>query len=112
MSSESNSNKLMEMVLTGEKLSAASARDLGLVNRVVAEGTAVEEATALAVSIAARAPLAVSMGKAAFHHIADQSYDEALAYMHTQLSINLLTEDAMEGVAAFLQRREPTWKGR
>jgi enoyl-CoA hydratase/carnithine racemase len=52
------------------------------------------------------------MGKLAFHRIADMPYEDALGYMHAQLSLNLLTEDAMEGVGAFLQRREPSWKGR
>ena len=44
--------------------------------------------------------------------IDDMSFDQALAYMHTQLTLNLLTEDAMEGVAAFLQKRSPEWRGR
>ncbi len=103
---------LMELALTGEKLSAERARELGLVNRVSAPGAAVDEARALAGVIASRSPAVVGMGKQAFHRIADMHYDEALAYMHGQLSLNLLTEDAMEGVSAFLQRREPVWKGR
>lgn len=103
---------LLELVLTGDKVDAARARELGLVNRVSAPGGAVAEARSLAEVIASRSPAIVGMGKRAFHRIADQSYDDALAYMHGQLSLNLLTEDAMEGVAAFLQRREPAWKGR
>lgn len=103
---------LLELVLTGEKVDAARARELGLVNRVSAPGQAVEEARALAAVIASRSPAIVGMGKRAFHRISDQSFEDALAFMHGQLSLNLLTEDAMEGVSAFLQRREPTWKGR
>lgn len=103
---------LLELVLTGEKLTAEEAKALNLVNRVAAPGEALAEAKALAARIAARSPLVVAMGKAAFHRIADQRYEDALAFMHGQLSLNLLAEDAAEGVAAFLQKREPEWKGR
>ncbi|MFT4622815.1 MAG: enoyl-CoA hydratase/carnithine racemase [Myxococcota bacterium] len=103
---------LMELVLTGGRWSAEEAQQLGLVNRVAEEGTAVDTAVALATVIAARSPAVIAWGKAAFYRISDQGYDDALAYMHAQLSLNLLTEDAMEGVAAFLQKREPRWTGR
>jgi enoyl-CoA hydratase/carnithine racemase len=103
---------LMEMVLTGQKLDAQTACRLGMVNRVAPAGTVLDVAGELAAEIASRSPLVVAMGKAAFYQIADQPYEDALAYMHGQLSLNLLTDDAMEGVAAFLQRREPEWKGR
>ncbi len=103
---------LMELVLTGGKLSAAEAQRLNLVNRVSAPGEALTEAIELAQRIAARSPAVLAMGKRAFHHIADQPYHEALAYMHTQLSLNLMTEDALEGITAFLQKRDPQWKGR
>ena len=66
----------------------------------------------LAERIASASPAVVALGKAAFHRIADQPYEDALAYMHAQLSLNLLTEDAMEGIGAFLQKRAPEWKGR
>lgn len=102
---------LMEMVLTGDKIDAAAARERGLVNRVVDAGTCLAEATALATTIASRAPLSLAMGKAAFHAVADQSFDDALRYLNTQLTLNLMTQDALEGVAAFLQKRDPSWKG-
>jgi enoyl-CoA hydratase len=103
---------LLESVLTGEKWTAERARELGLVNRVAPAGEALAAAMELAARIAAASPAVVALGKAAFHRIADQPLDDALAYMHTHLTLNLLTEDAMEGVAAFMARRDPTWKGR
>lgn len=103
---------LLEIVLTGDKLDAARARELGLVNRVSEPGQALAEARALAGRIAALSPAIVGLGKAAFHRIADQRYEDALAFMHAQLGLNLMAEDAAEGIAAFLQKREPSWKGR
>lgn len=96
----------------GEKVTAERAMALNLVNRLSAPGAALEEALALAARVARQAPVALSMGKAAFHRAADLDYGDALAFLHSQLSLNLLTEDAAEGVAAFLQKREPAWKGR
>lgn len=103
---------LMDMVLTGDKVDAARAREIGLVSRVAAPGAAMEEAIALGTRVAERSPVVVESGKAAFLRIETLGYSEALDYMHAQLSLNLLTEDALEGVAAFLQKREPQWKGR
>ncbi len=103
---------LMQMILTGDSLSAERAHALGLINALSAPGAVLEEALALARRIAAASPAVVALGKAAFYRIADQPYEDALAHMHTQLSLNLLTEDAMEGIGAFLQKRPPEWKGR
>jgi enoyl-CoA hydratase/carnithine racemase len=103
---------LLEAVLTGEKWTAQRAMELGLVNRVTEPGQALVEARALAARIASMSPVVVRLGKASFHRIADQTFPDALATMHAQLTLNLLTEDAMEGVGAFLHRREPVWKGR
>ena len=103
---------LLELVLTGGRWTAEEALAHGLVNRVAPAGTALESALEIAQVIASRSPAVLAWGKSAFYRIADQRYEDALAYMHAQLSLNLLTEDAMEGVAAFLQKREPQWKGR
>jgi len=103
---------LMEMILEGQRIDAERALELGLVNRVAEPEQALAEATALARRLAARSPAVLALGKAAFYRVADQPFEDALAYLHAQLTLNLLTEDAMEGIAAFLQRRDPQWKGR
>jgi enoyl-CoA hydratase len=103
---------LMELVLTGERISASRALELGLLNRLSAEGESVTDAKGLAGVVAARSPAIVALGKNAFARVADMAYDDALAYLHTQLTVNLITEYAAEGIGAFLQKREPNWKGR
>jgi enoyl-CoA hydratase len=103
---------LMELVMLGQRVGAERAVALGLVNRVSASGEALAESQDLAARLAAKSPAILSMGKAAFARIGDMAYDDALAYLHGQLSLNLLTEDAAEGIGAFLQKREPHWKGR
>ena len=101
---------LMEMVLTGGRLSAEEARSLGIINRV--SETPLETARALAEKIAAKSPAIVGLGKSGFYRCAELGFDEGLSYMNSQLTLNLLTEDAMEGVSAFLTKRTPEWKGR
>lgn len=103
---------LMELIFTGERITAERAVELGLINHAVPDGDALERARAMGLTIAARAPVAIALGKQTFQAVADQSLDDAMLTLNGQLTLNLLTEDAMEGVAAFLQRREPTWKGR
>lgn len=104
--------QLMEMILTGEKFGMDRARELGIVNRIAPAGELEAISLELAERIASRSPAIVALGKAAFTAIDDMNFDQALSYMHTQLTLNLLTEDAMEGVAAFLQKRDPEWRGR
>lgn len=103
---------LMELVLTGERVSAERAVELGLLNRVSEPGDVLASAHALAAVVASRSPAIVAMGKNAFARVSDMAYEDALAYLHAQLTLNLLTEDAAEGIGAFLQKREPQWKGR
>lgn len=69
-------------------------------------------AVELGAQIASRSPAAVSLGKRAFHGIADQSAEDALRTMVGMLTLNLLTEDAAEGIGAFFEKRAPVWKGR
>lgn len=103
---------LLEAALTGGRWTAEEAQRLNLVNHVSAPGEAVARARELATEIAGRSPAIVALGKAAFHAASDLAFDDALRHLHTQLSLNLMTEDAMEGVAAFLERRPPAWRGR
>ena len=103
---------LLEMVLSGSKINAERAAAIGLVNQVSEAGEVVAAATELAGLVAARSPAIVALGKQGFYQIADMSFEHALAYMNSQLTLNLLTEDAMVGIQAFMTRQEPQWKGR
>ena len=85
---------------------------MGLINRISADGAVLEETVALVEDLAKQAPIPLRMGKAAFYSVSDATFDDAVRYLNTQLTLNLMTEDAMEGVAAFMQRRPPQWKGR
>jgi enoyl-CoA hydratase/carnithine racemase len=103
---------LLELVLTGEPVDAERAVALGLANRVSAPGASVAEAQALAAVLARRGPWAIAGGKRLLHALGDLSYRAALDTAHQQLALNLLTEDAAEGLSAFLQKRDPEFKGR
>jgi enoyl-CoA hydratase len=101
-----------EMLLLGERLTAEEALQAGIVNKVVpAEefDAAVDE---WATKLAAKSPLIMRLGKDAMWRQMDMPLAEALDYLRSQLTIELSTEDAIEGVTAFFEKREPTWKGR
>ncbi len=104
--------KALEMLLTGQPISAAEALRLGLVNKVVPAERLTEETLALAKRIAEASPLILAMGKQSFY--GQIELDEAGAYRYTKeiMSLNALTEDAQEGIRAFLAKRPPVWKGR
>lgn len=105
-------NVLNELILLGEPLSAARAAELGLVNRLAPVDRVEDEARALAMRIAGLPPAVLRMGWGALAEVEDLPLAAALARMHAGLSLNLLTEDAAEGIAAFLARRPPRWTGR
>ncbi|MFZ5817485.1 MAG: enoyl-CoA hydratase/isomerase family protein [Bacillota bacterium] len=102
----------MELALAGEKIDAGRALALGLVNRVVPAADLLAEAEGLARSLASLSPAVLRLGREAVYTAADMEYRQALRYLHAMLSVNAMTEDAAEGVTAFLSRREPEWKGR
>ena len=104
--------KTNEMLLLGERLTAEEALQAGIVNKVVpAEefDAAVDE---WATKLASKSPLIMRLGKDAMWRQMDMPLAEALDYLRSQLTIELSTEDAIEGVTAFFEKREPTWKGR
>ena len=102
----------MEMVLNDRRLTAEEALRFGLVNRVVPVEEYLEEAIILAASIASRAPVAVRLGKEAVNRAFETSLSEGLLYERRLFYFLFATEDQKEGMAAFLQKRKPRWRGR
>jgi enoyl-CoA hydratase/carnithine racemase len=104
--------KMTELLLLGERVDAREAHRIGLVNRVVAADAFDAAVAEWAQALAAKSPLLVKLGKDSLYAQQDMDYHEALEYQRSQLTIALSTHDAHEGVAAFMERREPRWSGR
>ena len=104
--------KAMEMLLTGEFISADEALAEGLVNRVVPADRLEVEARSLAEKIAEASPLVVGVGKQAFYKQLEMPTEQAYAYTKEIMSFNASFTDAQEGICAFLEKRKPEWKGR
>ncbi len=102
--------RAMEMLLTGAAIDAATAAQWGLVNRVVPPERLRAETLALAGSVARAARTVVGIGKAAFYAQIDLEQPKAYAYAKEIMSMNAMAEDAQEGMGAFLDKREPSWK--
>jgi enoyl-CoA hydratase/carnithine racemase len=102
----------MEMLLTGEPIEAATARDIGLVNRVVPAGTERDAAIALAQKVALKSAYTVKLGKTAFYRQAEMSLTEAYRYAAEVMTENMMARDAEEGIGAFIEKREPKWQDR
>jgi enoyl-CoA hydratase/carnithine racemase len=102
----------MEMLLTGDAVSAQHALSTGLVNRVVEPGQERGDALALARKIAAKSSHVVRIGKEAFYHQVEMGLAEAYDYAAEVMVENMLARDAEEGISAFLEKRSPTWKDR
>jgi enoyl-CoA hydratase/carnithine racemase len=100
----------MEMLLTGEPISARAAQKIGLVNRVVATGTERDAAIALAEKVALKSAYTVKLGKAAFHRQAEMSLADAYRYAAEVMTENMMARDAEEGIGAFIEKREPKWQ--
>jgi enoyl-CoA hydratase len=104
--------KTNEMLLLGERLTAEEAREAGIVNKVVAADEFDASVAEWAQRLAGKSPLVMRLGKDAMWRQMDLPLIDALDYLRSQLTIELQTEDAIEGVKAFFEKREPEWKGR
>jgi enoyl-CoA hydratase/carnithine racemase len=102
----------MEMLLTGEFVDAATARAIGLVNRVVPREELREAVDCLAREIAGKSALVVKIGKEAFYRQAELDLAAAYRYAAEVMTTNMLARDAGEGIDAFLTKREPVWHDR
>ncbi len=102
----------LELMLTGRRITADEALRLGIVSRVVRRSE-LDDAVDLVVSnLIATSPVIVRMGKDAFYAVEDLDFDAAVSQLHVGLTAIAATEDAAEGIAAFLEKRRPEWRGR
>jgi enoyl-CoA hydratase/carnithine racemase len=101
----------MEMLLTGDLIDAARAREIGLINRVVPAAELDAATEALAKQIASKSPLVLAIGKQAFYRQAEMELDAAYRYAAEVMTRNMLARDAAEGIDAFLGKRAPRWTG-
>jgi enoyl-CoA hydratase/carnithine racemase len=101
----------MEMLLTGETIDAATAREFGLVNRVVPREYLTQIVTKYAQTIASKSPLTLKIGKEAFYQQAEMGLAEAYNHTARVMVENMMARDAEEGIGAFIGKREPKWTG-
>jgi len=104
--------KANELLLLGERLSAQEALEAGIVNRVVAPEELDAAVGEWARKLAGKSPVIMRLGKDAMRRQLDMPLDDALDYLRAQLTLAMSTEDIVEGVSAFFEKREPQWKGR
>lgn len=104
--------KANELMLLGERMTAHEALEAGFVNRVVPAADFDAAVAEWAEKLAAKSPVIMRLGKEALARQADMDLADALDYLRSQLSLALSTEDIVEGVTAFFEKREPQWKGR
>ncbi|MGH3468674.1 MAG: enoyl-CoA hydratase/isomerase family protein [Thermocrispum sp.] len=104
--------KSNELMFLGDTITAEEARDLGVVNKVVLAEEFDEAVRSWATRLAAKSPLLIKLGKNAIDATRDFGLSDALDYLQGQLALAFTTEDLVEGVTAFRERRDPVWKMR
>jgi enoyl-CoA hydratase/carnithine racemase len=104
--------KTTELLLLGERIDAREAERIGIVNKVVPAGEFDAAVADWAQKLASKSPLIMRLGKDAMFRQQDMAFLDALDYLRSQLGLAMSTEDIVEGVQAFFEKREPQWKGR
>jgi len=104
--------KAMEMVLLGERLTAADALEMGMVTRVVPAERLDEEVDKILAALAAKSPIGMKIGKEAFYTTQDMPFEDAVDFLSGKLGEVAATEDAREGITAFIEKRPPVFTGR
>jgi enoyl-CoA hydratase/carnithine racemase len=105
-------NVVLEMILLGDRWTAAQLHDHGLINRVVPADRLEHETHELAVTLAEKSTAIMRLGRDAFYRQQDMDYRAALEYLHSQVALVTLTEDSAEGRRAFFEKRKPKFTGR
>jgi enoyl-CoA hydratase/carnithine racemase len=104
--------KAMEMVLTGRRVSAREAEEMGLITRTVEPDRLDAEIQETLKLLTSKSPVGIRIGKEAFYTMDDMAFDKAVDYLCEALDRVASTEDAVEGMTAFMEKREPRFKGR
>jgi len=104
--------KGLDMLFTGEFLSAAEAEQIGLVTRVFGEDEFESEVEEFVATLAGNSPVMIELGKEAYYSQRDMAYDDAHSYLKEMLTLLMTSEDHEEGIAAFNEDRKPEWVGR
>jgi enoyl-CoA hydratase/carnithine racemase len=102
----------LHMLLTGDFISAQTAQQYGLVNEVVPAAELEQATIALAQKIVARSALAIKLGKEMFYRQLTMDLSDAYAYASERMACNMDSQDAREGIDAFIQKRKPEWVGK
>jgi len=104
--------KVLELLLSGDMIDAREAERLGLFNKVVPLESLETETMALAQKLIGKSPLAIKMGKQFYYQMVDMPFNQRFAYSSEVFARLCTSEDAKEGVAAFLEKRKPVWRGK
>ena len=104
--------KAMEMILLGERLTADQALSMGLITRVVQPDELDDEVDQILKSLAAKSPIGMKIGKEAFYAMADMPFEQAVDFLSDKIAEVAATDDAREGITAFIEKRKPMFKGK
>jgi len=107
-----NRKRGLELLVTGDRISAAEAATMGLVTRAVPKEKLESEVEALVEKLAGKSPIVMQLGLEAFHHVQDAELASSLRWLEARLADVIATDDAREGLTAFLEKRPPVWKGK
>ena len=102
----------LELMLTGKRMDASEAQRWGFVNQVASAAELDSATDELVATLEGKSPLIVALGKRSFYRAEDMTFRDALDYLAGMLTVCLESEDTIEGVTAFLEKRQPQWKGR